>query len=276
MHGVPSALQSVATRFAMKMPKLTRPDLGTIKSFFFPMFWSATDHESVVESIKATLPKLMPGVHFADNFLTWGRNNSMLDDLEFVAAWQNNIENDADHAIIWRRYILACAGYHCSQLDGDFVECGAYKGVGMKTVIDYLGGTEFEKTFWGYDLFEHDVSMAHHSLADHGSALFDKVKQKFSGYDNVKLLKGEIPMIFEGNAPQKIAYLHIDLNEAPAEIAALDCLFDRVVPSGMIILDDYEWADAYRAQKLAEDPWFEARGYRVMPLPTGQGLVFKR
>jgi O-methyltransferase len=65
------------------------------------------------------------------------------------------------------------------------------------------------------------------------------------------------------------------LNEAPAEIAALDSLFDRVVPSGMVILDDYEWA-GYREQKLAEDPWFEARGYRVMPLPTGQGLVFKR
>lgn len=44
----------------------------------------------------------------------------------------------------------------------------------------------------------------------------------------------------------------------------------------MIILDDYEWSMIYRPQKLAEDPWFEARGYRVMPLPTGQGLVIKR
>ena len=146
----------------------------------------------------------------------------------------------------------------------------------MKTVIDYLGGTEFEKTFWGYDLFEHDASMAHHSMAEHGPELFDKVKAKFVDYDHVNLIKGEIPKIFECNSPQQIAYLHIDLNEAPAEIAALDCLFDRVVPSGMVILDDYEWAGVYRPQKLAEDPWFEARGYRVMPLPTGQGLVFKR
>jgi hypothetical protein len=44
----------------------------------------------------------------------------------------------------------------------------------------------------------------------------------------------------------------------------------------MIILDDYEWALKYRVQKLAEDEWFEARGYRVMPLPTGQGLLVKR
>jgi hypothetical protein len=177
---------------------------------------------------------------------------------------------------VWRRYILACAGYHCVQLEGDFVECGAYKGVGMKTVIDYLGGVEFPKTFWGYDLFEHDATMAHHSMAEHGPELFGRVHAKFKDYSNVKLVKGKIPDAFENNSPDKIAYLHIDLNEAPAEIAALEHLFDRVVPSGMIILDDYEWAGVYRPQKLAEDPWFDARGYRVMPLPTGQGLVFKR
>jgi hypothetical protein len=260
----------------MKLPKLTPPDLNTIKNFFFPMFWSTSDHKAVVQSVQAALPNLWPGVHFADNFLTWGRNNSMLDDLQFVTAWQENAETDADRAIVWRRYVLACAGYHCAQLEGDFVECGAYTGVGIKTLIDYLGGTKFEKTFWGYDLFEHDASMAHLSMPEHGPGLFEKVSRKFADYRCVNLIKGGIPEVFLGNSPQKIAYLHIDLNEAPAEIAALECLFDRVVPSGMVILDDYEWADAYRAQKLAEDPWFEARGYRVMPLPTGQGLVIKR
>jgi hypothetical protein len=47
------------------------------------------------------------------------------------------------------------------------------------------------------------------------------------------------------------------------------------VSGGVIILDDYEWS-VYRSQKLAEDPWFEARGYRVVPLPTGQGMLSKR
>ena len=49
-----------------------------------------------------------------------------------------------------------------------------------------------------------------------------------------------------------------------------------MVPGGVLILDDYEWAGVYRPQKLAEDAWFDARHYRVMPLPTGQGLVIKR
>ena len=260
----------------MKLPKLTpaRPDV--VLSYFFPTFWCTSDNAFVADSIKAVAAKVQVGSHFADNFFTWGRNNSMFEDGEFVAAWQANVESDSDRAIVWRRYILACAAYHCVQLEGDFVECGAYKGVGMKTVIDYLGGKDFAKTFWGYDLFEHDDSMAHHAMPDHGPELFEKVTAKFRGYDNVKLIKGEIPAVFLNNSPQKIAYLHIDLNQAPAEIAVLDHLFERVVPAGMIILDDYEWAGVYRGQKLAEDPWFEQRGYRVMPLPTGQGLVFKR
>ncbi len=259
----------------MRLPKLTPPGTDGLKNFFSPVFWCTSDHQYVMESMKAAAAKVLPGSHIADNFFTWGRNNSMLEDGAFLEAWNKNVESDADRAIVWRRYILACAGYHCVQLKGDFVECGAYTGVGIKTVIDYLGGPEFPKTYWGYDLFEHTPGMAHHALPKHGPDLFAQVQAKFSGYPNVKLIKGNIPSVFARNSPKKIAFLHIDLNEAPAEIAVLDHLFDRVVPAGMIVLDDYEWA-GYRAQKLAEDPWFEAHGYRVMPLPTGQGLVFKR
>jgi len=259
----------------MKLPKLTMPKIEAVYNYFFPLFWGTKDNQAVAASIKEVSSKVDPGIHFADNFFTWGRNNSMFDDGEFLTAWRANAETDSDRAIVWRRYILACAGYHCVQLDGDFVECGAYMGVGIKTVLDYLGGKEFPKTFWGYDLFEHDAAMLHQAMPDHGPGLYEKVTAKFAEYSNVRIVKGEIPAVFTNNSPAKIAYLHIDLNQAPAEIAVLNHLFDRVVPSGMIILDDYEWF-AYRSQKLAEDPWFEERGYRVMPLPTGQGLVIKR
>ncbi|WYX15476.1 hypothetical protein WJ974_02785 [Achromobacter xylosoxidans] len=68
--------------------------------------------------------------------------------------------------------------------------------------------------------------------------------------------------------------MHLDLNNAEAEIGALDMLFDRMVPGAVLILDDYGWL-YYRAQKDAEDPWFARRGYRVLELPTGQGMVIK-
>jgi hypothetical protein len=260
----------------MNLPILTPPDAATLQNFFFPVFWGSTDREMVTSLARAVTERVQPGFHFADNFLTWGRNNSMFEDAPFVEAWRGNIDSDSDFAIVWRRYILACAAYHAVHLDGDFVECGCYRGVGIKTVVDYLGGPAFSRTFWGYDLFEHTPGMEHHAMADHGPGLADEIRTKFAAYPQVNIVQGEIPAVFAGQSPERISYLHIDLNQATAEIAALDALFDRVVPSGMVILDDYEWAGVYRRQKLSEDPWFSARGYRVMPLPTGQGLVIKR
>ncbi|MEO8753487.1 MAG: TylF/MycF/NovP-related O-methyltransferase [Casimicrobiaceae bacterium] len=263
-------------RKKLHLPSLGKPALDQVRGYFFPMFWGTKNARLVTDQLRAVSGLCDPGSHFADNFFTWCRNNSMLDDGEFVKSWQANAENDADRAIVWRRYILACAAYHCVQLEGDFVECGAYTGVAVKTVVDYLGGAEFPKTFWLYDLFEHEDRMLHHAMPGHGPGLEATVRKKFESYPQVRIVKGEIPDVFEGQSPAAIAYLHIDLNQAPAEVAALDALFDRVVPGGIVILDDYEWAGAYRAQKLAEDPWFEARQYRVFPLPTGQGIVIKR
>jgi O-methyltransferase len=260
----------------MNLPILTPPDASTLQNFFFPVFWGSTDRDTVTSLARAVTERVQPGFHFADNFLTWGRNNSMFEDGPFVKAWKDNIDSESDFAIVWRRYILACAAFHAVHLDGDFVECGCYRGVGIKTVVDYLGGTEFPRTFWGYDLFDYSPGMAHHAMKDHGPGLADEIRAKFVGYPQVNIIQGEIPDVFAGQSPDRISYLHIDLNQAPAEIAALEALFERVVPAGIIILDDYEWAGVYRPQKLSEDPWFGSRGYRVMPLPTGQGLIIKR
>lgn len=107
------------------------------------------------------------------------------------------------------------------------------------------------------------------------SGFFEQVQARFQGYAQVRLIKGFIPDSFVQGMPDQIAYLHIDMNNAAGELAALEALFERVVSGGVIVLDDYEWS-IYRGQKQAEDPWFEARGYRVVPLPTGQGMLVKR
>ena len=64
------------------------------------------------------------------------------------------------------------------------------------------------------------------------------------------------------------------MNNVTAEIAALEALFDKVSPGGIIILDDYGWI-GYVDQQRAERAWFAERGYAVLEMPTGQGLVIK-
>src|SRR5580698_4317198 len=138
----------------MRLPKLTRPKLNEVKTYFSDVFWAAEDRGLILGLARPIFDRVAEGAHFADNLLTWGRNNSMLDDEIFVNVFLENAESGADRTIIWRRYILATMAYHAVQLDGDFVECGCYTGVGMKTVMDYLGGVDFPRPYWGYDIFE--------------------------------------------------------------------------------------------------------------------------
>ena len=258
-----------------RLPPLSPSSPETIRSFHSPHSWGVSDPRRFAELMAEAAKLVVGGVYLGDNLFTWMRNNSALDDDAFRQAWQSNVTNGADEAQLWRRYILCCAAYHCVQLEGDFVECGVLFGSGVKTVVDFFGRDGFAKTFWAYDSFDtNPIEGA--SFEGQRPGLFEQVKARFAGYEQVRLVRGLLPGSLAGNAPQRIAYLHIDLNSAQFEAAVLEALFERVVAGGIVILDDYEWAGAYRAQKVAHDPWFQARGYRVFALPTGQGLVIKR
>lgn len=259
----------------MQLPKLNELKMDQIINFSTPKSWGISNVPRFFELMEEVKTLVTPGYYFGDNLFTWGRNNSIFDDEAFREAWQSNIQNDADQAIAWRRYVLATTAYNCVQLEGDFVECGVYAGTSIKTLMDYLGGTQFPKTFWGYDTFDYNP-VEGHSFAGQQEGFFEQVQARFKDYPQARLIKGFLPDSFSQGMPEKVAFLHIDLNNAEGEIAVLEALFDRVVSGGVIMLDDYEWAGVYRLQKAAEDKWFDARQYRVIPLPTGQGMIIKR
>ena len=257
------------------LPTLPPLNLDAVGNFSTNVFWGIADPIRFQKLLEEAASLVSPGFYLGDNLFTWARNNSWLDDVAFRTAWERNIRNTSDQAIAWRRYILACAAYHCVHLEGDFVECGTYAGTGINTILDYLGGTDFPKKFWGYDTFDYNP-VDGHAFPHQEEGFYDTVLERFENYPQVELVKGLIPDSFRRGCPKKIAFLHIDLNNAEGEIAALEHLFDRMVPGAILIMDDYEWSSTYRPQKAAEDPWFDQRRYRIMPLPTGQGMVIKR
>jgi O-methyltransferase len=55
----------------------------------------------------------------------------------------------------------------------------------------------------------------------------------------------------------------------------MDILVERVVPGGLVVLDDFCWL-AYEPQRIAEIQWFQAHGHPALEPSTGQGLVVKR
>lgn len=89
------------------------------------------------------------------------------------------------------------------------------------------------------------------------------------------MIKGTVPDVLHEQSPDRIAYLHLDMNSPRAETAALEVLFNQVSTGGIIIFDDYGWKVFHR-QKEAADAFMAANGQLILELPTGQGFMIKR
>ena len=193
------------------------------------------------------------------------------------------------HTVAWRLHTLVWAASNGLALEGDFVECGVFKGDFAWVVTQATDLLRHDKTFYLYDTFA-GFAPAYSSAEDFPEApgffafadeiykdpaIYEAVVRKFRNVPNVRIVRGVVPDSLSQASPEKIAFLHIDLNSPAAEVAALEILFDRVVPGGCVVFDDYGWA-LFHKQKTVEDAFMAERGYRILELPTGQGLVVKR
>ena len=215
--------------------------------------------------------KYQGGIFAADNLITWNKSLDFLRDSAFAEAVNRNARPGAERGVVWRTNTLVWAARQAANLPGDFVECACYRGSTARTVIDMVGITG--RKYFLYDLFDHDETMAHHAMPEHSETLFNEVQARFPEPE-VIVTQGRVPDSLHTTAPDKIAMIHLDLNNVDAEIGALELLWDRIVPGGVLILDDYGWA-SYRAQQVAEKAWMAERGQSILELPTGQGLVIK-
>jgi O-methyltransferase len=247
------------------------------RSLITNIFWGPRNYDAFFFGLKACIEQLdRKGIFASDNLFTFGRQLGFLNDQKFLDAVQSNVETEIEKAIIWRTHILTWAAKTGLKREGAFVECGCYKGTSAKIVCDYVDFKSVDKQYYLYDTFEHNDDSKHPRMPDHGDGLFEQVAARFQPYNNVNIIKGTIPESFSQGVPDKVAFLHIDMNHAEAELAALEELWDRMVPGAILILDDYGWSwGIYGDQKFKEDPFFESRGYSVVELPTGQGMVIK-
>ena len=249
------------------------------KNYFGQVIFKLDDqarfNQSLIDLFGAVNAYWRRGIFLGDNLLTFSKNLSFLDDLPFMTAVKHHAQTDIERSIIWRTAVLVWAARSGLRRDGDFVECGCYRGTSARIICDAIEFNKADKDFFLYDVFEYPEGGAPFSkMPGMGPTLFDEVKERFADVPRARVIKGLVPDSLVGTAPERIAFLHIDMNNVTPEIAALDLLFERVVPGGLIILDDYGYIP-YVAQRDAERDWFKARGYDVLELPTSQGFIIR-
>jgi len=245
------------------------------------MFYGLDDAKAArFREAMAAIGECYPRLFASDMLITVDRNMSFYDDTQFMRSFQAAAETAQERSLIWRLHVLAWAGEHCRHLAGDFVECGVFRGFSTAVLAHYLDFGKLPKQWFLYDTFSgvpEDQRNSNHDNSEvfQVSELQAYVSKRFEKYPNIQVVRGRVPEVLAEQAPATIAFLHIDMNSADAELGALEQLFGRVVPGGMVILDDYGWF-YYNEQKHVEDAFFVGAGYRVLELPTGQGLIVKR
>ena len=268
---------AISARFAAD-----RPSQGQIRI----MFNAVLDH---------ILRPLHHSIFWGDRMLTIDKAAGFFEEEAFSRGYQtirgSHIYNSYDppHTIAWRLHTLVWAARSAIAHKGDLVECGVFKGDMSWVVATILGDKIADRTFYLYDSFE-GFSPTLSSAADfpddpaflkmadkvyRDPAIYETVVKKFADMPHVKIIRGFVPDTFKIAIPERIAFLHIDLNSPAAETAALEHLFDRVVSGGYIVFDDYGWKQ-FKKQRDAENRFMAERGHFIMELPTGQGLVIKR
>jgi hypothetical protein len=170
--------------------------------------------------------------------------------------------------IKWRAHIVCWAANKVRELEGDFVDCGVWKGILPKTICDYVNFANLPKTYflvdpWGLGL----------KSSVYTEDIYDEVRSRFQEYPNVKLIRGLVPDALESVNTQKVAYLAIDMNGSKPERAALEHFYPKIVQGGVIYFDDYGWN--YPELRATVDEFLNDKPESLLHFPNGTAILIK-
>ena len=234
---------------------------------------------------------LLPNVYADDGLLSF-HNHAFLDDPAFRGAYQRGVKAVGmgdPFPWEWRVHVGLWAAANASRLDGDFVECGVNYGFLSSAVMEYLDWDRLGKTFYLLDTFagldgrfittgERSAGALERSEENLRTGMYvsgvDGVRANFAQWQNQRIIAGSIPDTLDQVDSRSVAFLHIDMNCAPPEVAALRYFWPRLTPGAFVLLDDYAYR-GYEEQHLAMNALASELDVPICSLPTGQGLLIK-
>lgn len=186
--------------------------------------------------------------------------------------------------LMWRHYIVFWSAYYASKNTvcpcKNLVECGVCDGMTAFFAMRAATSTSQCKAFlydaWAAMKAEDLVDSEKRNAGAYGYLDLENTKRNLIAFQHdTVFIKGRIPDSFKtSDNPTEIVWIHIDLNSSLPTTAALQFFFDRIVPGGVVLFDDYA-GHGYDDTKLAVDQFFSGRNGVLFPLPTGQAIYFK-
>jgi hypothetical protein len=212
-------------------------------------------------------------------------------DPAFREAYSRGLQasNGVDPAFEWRVHVALWAATASLHAPGAFVECGVNAGFISSAIMRHLRWNTLDRRFYLIDTFRGPIldqfspeeiargrlNIARDALAA-GSYVTDlaRVRANYAEWPNAVVVQGAIPEVLPALDTGVVAFLHIDMNCAFPERAALEFFWNRLSPGAIVLLDDYAYF-GHDQQANAIDAAARALGAQVLCLPTGQGVIRK-
>ena len=181
-----------------------------------------------------------------------------------------------------RRWALiqAIKYVHTKKLEGDFVECGVWKGGSCMLIAkELIKQNNLNRNIWLYDTFDGMTQPTDDDIETEtgiqGKDLLsnvEKTTEKFNMWayapieevknnmlktnypiDNIKYIKGKVEDTLKSNTPRKIALLRLDTDWYESTKIELETLYPLITKGGILIIDDY---GHFEGAKRAVDDYF--------------------
>ena len=141
-----------------------------------------------------------------------------------------------------------------NNLEGELVETGVWRGGAVIFMAVFNKFYNLNKKIYACDsyeglpknsIYEEDAIVNGNDKRFDYAVSLDEVKNNFLKYDvldeNVIFVKGFFEDTMKNINIDKISILRLDGDMYTSTIVVLEELYDKVVPKGVIIIDDYKW-----------------------------------
>ena len=229
--------------------------------------------------IKEKLLKIFfRGSYFGDQFCTF-HNSDFIHEKNFKNSYKySTLITKLKPNIHYRIHQLAWAAQNSLNLKGDFFELGSGRGFSMLAVLNYIKWNRYNKKLYLFDTFSSykidEFGNRLNRKSDYYATSFKNIKKNFSKFKNIYFEKGDVFQTLNKYVDKKIAFLHIDLNYAEAEIYSLKLLWNSIVKNGFIILDDYAYRGRERQYKHL-NILSKKLNFNILSTLAGQGIIVK-
>ena len=161
-------------------------------------------------------------------------------------------------------------------------EVGVYRGGSAWFVAEALRRAAREMPFYVCDTFEGHVEVdesidgLHRPGMQFTHVRADKVAKYLRGFPFVRMAVGDIRATSAGFANEHaFGFVHLDVDVYPITRFCLDFFGSRMVPGGVIVMDDYGTTTCEGVKKAVDEFKAQNAGFRVLHLLTGQAVVTK-